>query len=110
MPRGDEIHDVVRARRGPAERAPALVRVTDQTVRGVDGFVREQAGQPADEKPESRRDDAIVETLREAFDRCGGDAFGSSAAVSRPTICDTARVRHRDRASSNGRSTSRTCV
>ena len=73
-PRGDEIGQVVRARSRPAERAPARLAMTDETVGGVQRLVREQSRQSADREPEGRRDDPVVEAFREAFDCGGSDA------------------------------------
>ena len=70
-PRGNEIGQIVRTSSCPAERAPARLAMTDETVGGVQRLVREQSRQSADREPERRRDDSVVEAFREAFD-CGG--------------------------------------
>ncbi len=73
-PRRRQIDEIVEPRRRPAERLVTRRAVADHAVGGVDCFVECGAGEPGNGHPQDRRDDAVGEILREAFDRRAGDA------------------------------------
>src|SRR5262249_46334967 len=66
-----QIHDVIRARRGPAECAIPLVPMTNQGVRSADGLEYEETRQSCNEKPKGRSDNAVAEALRKTLDGRG---------------------------------------
>ena len=64
-----QIDEIVEPRGGPAEGAVPLVLVADHAVGGVDRLVAGAADEPAERRPEDRRDDAVGKILRETLDR-----------------------------------------
>ena len=92
--RGDEIHQIVAARRRPAEGKVALGFMADHAVGGVDGLVGERAGQP--DRRASHRAGATIPS--EKFSArlsiaARATPASSSAFTSRPTIFATASRR-----------------
>jgi adenosylcobyric acid synthase len=73
-PRRDQVQEIVEPRRGPAEGQVMPVLVADHAVEGARHLVPEQAGEPSDEVPEHRRDDAVAKVLGQALDRRADDA------------------------------------
>src|SRR5882724_9040721 len=72
--RRHEIGDIVCTSSRPTECTPTLFFVSDETIGGIEGLVSKQSREAAQEKPEGRRDDAIIEALCETFQRRSGHA------------------------------------
>ncbi len=69
----DPVEEIVKPRGGPAEPAVFPVSVSDHRIGGVHSLVCDCPRQPQQQIPERRRNDAIGEILRRAFDGGAGD-------------------------------------
>src|ERR1700758_5133168 len=71
--RWHEIGDIVSTSSRPTECTPALFFVSDEAIGRIESLVGKQSRETeTQEKPEGRRDDAIIEALGETLQRCSG--------------------------------------
>ena len=64
-----QIDEIIKPCRCPAEIRKTRRTMADHAVGRVDRLVKQDADEPADRQPESRRNDGIGKILSEAFDR-----------------------------------------